>query len=210
MKNERIPGVVLAAGDSTRFESGNKLLMPLGNHAVIFHTVRELLESQLSQVLLITGFESSEILNALKDSIKNARLKIAHNFDWPTGKASSVRVAIENLPNDAPGALFLPGDMPLMTSSLINRVLDQFHKAGRLAFPVLKGEKGHPVIFPRHLWAELSRLEGEMSAMGIVRAHWNEAEKIVLSAEEEPTQQDIDRLEDYNFLRNYFESRGSS
>jgi molybdenum cofactor cytidylyltransferase len=207
MKSKKIPGVILAAGDSTRFEIGNKLLMPLGGHAVIYHTTRAMLASELEVVFLITGFERTKIIRALEELGRHSKLSVIENPDWPTGRASSVRGAIERLHKDAPGALFLPGDMPLMTSALINRVINQFAELGTLTFPVLNGEKGHPVAFPRLLWPEVLKLQGETSALSLVKTHWADAQKIPLESGEEVTQWDIDTPEEYEQIKTHFDKR---
>ncbi|MBI1729198.1 nucleotidyltransferase family protein [Candidatus Acetothermia bacterium] len=207
MMSDKIPGVVLAAGDSSRFEIGNKLLMPLCGHAVIYHTTRAMLESQLESIFLITGFERPKIIRALEELGRHSKLSVIENPNWPTGRASSVRTAIKKMPSNALGALFLPGDMPLMTSALINRVIEQFAKLGKLTFPVLNDEKGHPVLFPRELWPEVMKLQGETSAMSLVKTHWADSEKILLESGEEVTQWDMDTPEEYELIKRDFDKR---
>lgn len=196
-----LPGVVLAAGQGTRFQGGFKLLMPFHDHAIIYHAVKAMLDSQLEPVLLVVGFEHENVLKTLGKLRDHPKLEIVHNERWQTGRASSVRAAIERLPENVPGALFLPGDMPLMTSTLIDRVAQRFLQTGKLCFPLRRGQKGHPTAFPRELLPQLHELEGETSGLAVVQEHWHEAEKIELEAGEEFTQLDLDTEADYERLR---------
>jgi molybdenum cofactor cytidylyltransferase len=191
-----VAGVVLAAGDGTRFKRGNKLLLPFHGRPVIYHSVREALRSKLEPVILVIGYEGERILTALGDLIHDPKIKVLRNEQWLSGRASSVNTAIEGLSADARGAVFLQGDMPLMTYQLIDFVVGEFTKSEvGVCFPLHEGEKGHPVAFSRELLAELCRLRGDRSGLALVKKHWDEALKLPL--EDESTQYDLDTYEDY-------------
>ncbi|MGQ9477128.1 MAG: nucleotidyltransferase family protein [Candidatus Bipolaricaulia bacterium] len=191
-----IPGVVLAAGEGSRFKGGNKLLLPFRGEPVIYHVVHEALKSKLDQVILVLGYQDERVLAALGELAQTPKLKAVKNGDWRSGRASSVRVGIAALPGEAQGALFLQGDMPLVTSELIDLVLEGLLKSGApLCFPVYKGEKGHPVAFARELLPELARLEGDKSGLSVVKSYWDLAYKLPL--EDGSTQFDLDTEEDY-------------
>lgn len=191
-----IAGVVLAAGDAARFKRGNKLLLPFRGRSIIYHVVRETLQSRLDPIILVTGYEGERVTAALEDLNLDSRLKVIRNEQWRTGRASSVNAAIANLPSDARGAIFLQGDMPLITTQLIDFVIEEFIKSGaRLCFPLHRGEKGHPVAFSRKLLTELSQLSGDQSGLPVIKRHWDEALKLPLT--DESTQLDLDTDEDY-------------
>lgn len=197
----KLPGVVLAAGQGTRFRDSYKLLMPFRHRAIIYHSVRALLDSQCEPVVLVVGFEHEKILKALGGLRDHPKLRIVHNERWQTGLAFSVRAAIENLPQHAPGVLFLPGDMPLMTSALIDCVAQCFLQTRQLCFPVYRGQKGHPTAFPRKFLGQLCKLEGDAGGISLAHEHWGKAEKIELEIGEECTQLDLDTEADYERLK---------
>jgi molybdenum cofactor cytidylyltransferase len=191
-----IAGVVLAAGEGARFKEGNKLLLPFRGKPVIYHAVREALRSKLEPLLLVIGHEGERVLAALEGLRHDPKLMVVRNPRWRSGRASSVNAAIERLPEDARGAVFLQGDMPLMTHQVIDRVAEEFAKSGaRLCFPLYRGEKGHPVAFSRELLAELHQLRGDRSGLALVKKYWDEALKLPL--EDGSTQFDLDTHEDY-------------
>lgn len=198
----KLAGVVLAAGQGTRFRDGFKLLMPFRHRAIIYHSVRAMLDSQCAPVVLVVGFEREKLEKALNELREHPKLRIVHNEQWRTGQASSVRAAIGDLPKDAAGVLFLPGDMPLMTSTLIDRVAQRFLQTRKICFVVQRGyQKGHPTAFPRELLPALAQMRRDVGGLSIVQTHWAEAEKIDLEAVEEHTQLDLDTEADYAHLK---------
>ncbi len=132
---ESIPGIVLAAGAGRRF-GGNKLLALLGRRPVIYHSFQATLDAPLDPVYLVVGHEHEKVLAALDELRTHPRLRILYNTLWQAGRASSLRLALDALPTEAPGAVVLLGDMPLMTSELIARVVRAFTETKRLCFPV--------------------------------------------------------------------------
>ena len=209
----KVPGVILAAGEAKRFQTvsklaslqvrkcqkrANKLLLPFRGKPVIYHTLNEMLNSQLEPVLLVLGYECERVIEAIGELKHHPKLQIVFNGQWASGRASSVRAAIEQFPEDAPGAVFLPGDMPLMKSSLLDLVANTFRETQKLCFPLYKSEKGHPVAFPKALLSELAGLSGDVSGFELIKTHWDEAMKLPL--DDESTQFDLDTFDDYEHL----------
>lgn len=195
-----LPGIVLAAGAGRRFGS-QKLLQELQGHAVIYHALRAALEAPLDPVYLVLGADSASVRAALSELRASPKLKILLNAQWASGRASSLQTALRELPEEAPGVLVLLGDMPLMTSAFIARVVQGFQTTKKLCFPLYRGGIGRPVALPRALFAEFFKLQGDESGWAILQAHWDEAAKLPLSAAEEPTQRDLDAPEDWETIR---------
>lgn len=190
-----LPGIVLAAGAGRRFGQ-NKLILPFREHTVLYYAVKAALEAPLDPVVLVVGCESEKAIAAIAELQYSPKLRIVRNSQWELGRASSLQCAFHALPPDAPGALVLLGDMPLMTSELIARVVRAFTDTQRLCFPVYRGSAGRPVALPRGLFAEFEGLAGDESGLKILQRHWEAAVKLELAPHEEPTQWDIDTPED--------------
>ena len=196
---ERLPGIVLAAGRGARFRATageNKLLVPIRGQPVIYRSVKAVLDSTLKPILLVVGFERERVLSALGKLQEHPKLQIVVNERWAEGLSMSLRAALAHLSERAPGVLVLPGDMPFMTPQLVDRVARRFLETGKICFPTYQGQKGHPTAIPRALFPELRQLTGDAGALRVVEAHWDEAERLELSAEEALTQVDIDRADD--------------
>jgi molybdenum cofactor cytidylyltransferase len=172
---------------------------------VIYHALRAALEAPLETVYLVLGADADKLSAALGKLRESPKLRVLSNLDWARGRASSLQLALRQLPAEAPGALVLLGDMPLMTSALIARVAKEFQMTQKLCFPRYRGEIGRPVALPRALFAEFFTLKGDESGRAILQAHWDEATKLQLSAEEEITQLDLDTPADWETLQQALE-----
>lgn len=190
-----IPGIVLAAGASRRLGQ-NKLLVPFRGHTVLYHALRTALEAPLDPVVLVLGYESDKTLTAIEELRSSPKLRIVLNAQWEQGRASSLQLGLRTLPPDALSALVLLGDMPLMTNALIARVVKAFLETKKLCFPIYRGSAGRPVALPRSLFEEFERLHGDESGLQILQRHWEDAVKLELAPDEEPTQWDVDTPED--------------
>ncbi len=190
-----IPGIVLAAGASHRFGQ-NKLLIPLGGHAVLYHALQAALTAPLDPVILVLGYESDKALQALEELRGSPKLCVLKNPHWAQGRAESLKLGLAAVPAHAPGAVVLLGDMPLVTPALIARVVQAFLRAHTLCFPIYRGLPGRPVAIPRELFGEFAQLCGDASGLPILQKHWERAIKLELAPDEEPTQWDIDTPED--------------
>jgi molybdenum cofactor cytidylyltransferase len=190
-----IPGIILAAGASHRFGQ-NKLLIPLGGHAVLYHALQAALTAPLDPVILVLGYECDKALQALEELRGSPKLRVLKNSHWAQGRAESLKLGLAAVPAHAPGALLLLGDMPLMTPALIARVAQAFLRAHTLCFPIYRGLPGRPVAIPRELFGEFAQLCGDASGLPILQKYWERAIKLELAPDEEPTQWDIDTPED--------------
>jgi molybdenum cofactor cytidylyltransferase len=190
-----IPGIILAAGASHRFGQ-NKLLIPLGGHAVLYHALQAALTAPLDPVILVLGYESDKALQALEELRGSPKLRVLKNSHWAQGRAESLKLGLAAVPAHAPGAVVLLGDMPLVTPALIARVVEAFLRDHTLCFPIYRGLPGRPVAIPRELFGEFAQLSGDASGLPILQKHWERAIKIELAPDEEPTQWDIDTPED--------------
>jgi molybdenum cofactor cytidylyltransferase len=190
-----IPGIILAAGASHRFGQ-NKLLIPLGGHAVLYHALQAALTAPLDPVILVLGYESDKALQALEELRGSPKLRVLKNSHWAQGRAESLKLGLAAVPAHAPGAVVLLGDMPLVTPALIARVAQACLRDHTLCFPIYRGLPGRPVAIPRELFGEFAQLSGDASGLPILQKHWERAIKLELAPDEEPTQWDIDTPED--------------
>jgi molybdenum cofactor cytidylyltransferase len=190
-----IPGIILAAGASHRFGQ-NKLLIPLGGHAVLYHALQAALTAPLDPVILVLGYESDKALQALEELRGSPKLRVLKNSHWAQGRAESLKLGLAAVPAHTPGAVVLLGDMPLVTPALIARVAQAFLRDHTLCFPIYRGLPGRPVAIPRELFGEFAQLCGDASGLPILQKYWERAIKIELAPDEEPTQWDIDTPED--------------
>lgn len=164
-----IAAVVLAAGRGTRMVGANKLLEPVGGRPVIRCVVEAALASAARPVIVVTGHDGPRIEAALA----GLPVMFVHNERFSEGMAGSVRTGIAAVPRDAGGAILLLGDMPLVSTALIDSQIAAFGpERGRLiVVPVREGRRGNPVLWSRRFFADLCSLEGDVGARHLIAVH---------------------------------------
>lgn len=160
--------VLLAAGQSRRMGSANKLLADFGGKPLVRCMAERILKSKAAGSVAVLGHEAE----AVRDALSGLEIKTAENLDYATGLASSLKAGIRALPPDAAGALVALSDMPGVKTADLDRLIDAFIAAGGKAIvrATHNGKRGNPVILPRALFAEVERLEGDTGARQIVES----------------------------------------
>jgi molybdenum cofactor cytidylyltransferase len=164
----KVHAVLLAAGRSSRMGGPNKLMALFEGKPLVRRTAERVLASKAEATVVVTGHQASRIREAL------ARLDIpvAHNADYASGLASSLKAGIAALPEDAAGALIVLGDMPEVLPSDFDRLIDAFARTeGRAVVRAAHdGKRGNPVILPRSLFPAVAHLEGDTGARHLIES----------------------------------------
>ncbi|MFZ0640594.1 MAG: nucleotidyltransferase family protein, partial [Candidatus Acidiferrales bacterium] len=107
------------------------------------------------------------------------------NEEWRRGQLSSLQAAIRSLPQgETEGILVCLVDHPLISAEVVRRVIGAFDSAkNKIAIPTYRGRRGHPVIFPSGMYAELLAAPESVGARAVVQAH--AADVIEVPVEEE-------------------------
>jgi molybdenum cofactor cytidylyltransferase len=167
--NRNIAAVILAAGRSTRMGGPNKLLAELGGKPLVRTVTEQVLASKASSITVVTGHQAAEVEKALA----GLKVKFARNPDFAAGLASSVKVGIAAVPENADGALVCLGDMPLIDARLIDRLIEAFapDRGHLIAVPVSDNRRGNPVLWSRRFFDELMTLDGDIGARNLIAKH---------------------------------------
>ena len=204
----KIAGIILAGGESRRWGKGkSKLLLPFSGKTLIERVVRSVLESSFDYRFVILGWRREEVLRAVRKEDRNGKIIALYSERFSEGKAYSIRKAIKSLPGEVDAALFLLGDQPLVSSSLMEKVMSAYRTSRpRLCFPEIDGRKGNPALFDRSLFPELLKLEGDRGGLEIVRRMWDKAVRIPI--DDPLSQLDVDTQDDYDRLKSMKRERG--
>ena len=161
-----VAALVLAAGRSTRMGPVNKLLAPLGGRAMVRAVVDALAGSSVRPVVAVTGHEAERVGEALA----GAGVHLVHNPEYRQGLSGSIRAGLAALPESAEAAVICLGDMPLLTSAHVDRLVAAFDPAeGReICVPVFEGKRGNPVLFARRFFDEIARVRGDVGARHLI------------------------------------------
>jgi molybdenum cofactor cytidylyltransferase len=160
---EKIAGIILAAGGSTRFGEPKQLLLWKGE-PLIRHVVIAAVNAGLSPVLVVVGSSGQEIEKVISD----LPVRIVKNDVWMTGVSSSIRVGVSALPHDIGGVIFLQSDQPQVSQMLIKKIVESHQ--GTLApitAPQIDGKRGNPVLFDINTFADLQSINGDMGGRAL-------------------------------------------
>jgi len=165
----KIAAIVLAAGKSSRMGGANKLLAEIDGVPMIRRAVDCALASKARHVIVVTGNEQGKVQAALR----GCKVTFAHNPSFAEGMSSSLRAGLNATPSDVDGALICLGDMPLVTSAALDRLIGSFNPLeGRaICVPVWNGKRGNPVLWDRRFFAGISELAGDVGAKHLIGEH---------------------------------------
>lgn len=187
MMKKNIAGIVLAAGGSTRMGQKNKLILHVNGMSIISSTVGAAVESSLDPVRVVLGNDS----NTVKRELINYPVSFIHNNNWMEGMATSIVSGMENLDSD--GIMFILGDMPFISSKIINQLVQQFD-SNKIIVPFNNGKRGNPVIFPSHLFSELKKISGDRGAKPLIQKYNEDVKEVPIQSK--AIFQDIDDKEE--------------
>ena len=170
MDDLAVLAVVLAAGNSSRMGT-SKMALSWGLSTVLETTISNVLQADIQAILLVTGgyIELVEPLPLVQ------QIPRVHNGDFATGEMiSSVKLALKTIKESRPlpaGVLVLPGDMPLVSTDLLNRCLAEWRQQPeKIVAPKINEKRGHPVIFPFSLFELFETLPAEKSPRDLLTA----------------------------------------
>ncbi len=102
------------------------------------------------------------------------------------------------------GALFMPADQPLVSSRLIDRLIDAHH-AGGIVVPAHRYQRGAPVLFDRAFFAELQDLEGDAGGRRLLPRYPREI--VEVEVEDSLELADVDTADDLRRLEEALTTR---
>lgn len=164
-----IGAVVLAAGMAVRM-GRQKLLLPLDGKPMLAHVLEVVAAVPFASRVVVIG-EPQEPLAAL---CQEQGIPSVFNEKRKSGQASSVCLGLAELGDGLDGVLFLQGDQPLITKSLVKRMLEAFYQlqdSKAILVPVHAGVLRSPILFGAHWLKELALLKDDCGGKELVRRY---------------------------------------
>jgi molybdenum cofactor cytidylyltransferase len=147
----------------------NKLLADVHGKPMIRRSVEAVLAAKVAQVIVVVGHDAEAVTAALD----GLNVRFVHNASYAEGLSTSLIEGVKAVPPEADGALICLGDMPLVDSRQIDRLVSAFNPAeGRtICMPVHDGRRGNPVLWGQQYFAELMTLKGDSGAKQLIDKH---------------------------------------
>jgi molybdenum cofactor cytidylyltransferase len=176
----RVAALVLAAGASTRMGGPNKLLCEVDGVPMIHRAVRAAVDSLCVQVVVVTGWQADRIEAALASTA----VSFVRNPDYAAGMSGSLRRGLASLPDGVDAALIQLADMPWIGAAHIDRLVETFDPGDpAIVVPVRGDRRGHPVLWPRRFFAQISQLSGDVGARQLLDQHASQVRAVVFDSE---------------------------
>jgi molybdenum cofactor cytidylyltransferase len=182
-----IAGILLAAGQSTRF-GRQKLLELWDGEPLVRKTARCFLDAGLRPLVAVVSPDPRLI-----EALAGLPLTTTENAHPERGISSSIGIGLRALPETTEAALIGVGDQPYITMPAIQELVRAF-SPGRIVVPRWGDHRGNPPVFDRRFFAELSTLDGDRGGQVVIAAHPDAVVEVELPAR---LGDDIDRPEDW-------------
>jgi molybdenum cofactor cytidylyltransferase len=166
----QVAGLVLAAGRSRRMAPLNKLLVADSQGvAMVTRVVDNVIASGVRPVLVVTGHERERV----EEALAGRPILFVHAEDYAEGLSASLKAGLAALPPEPEGVLVALGDMPLVDSGVMARLLAAFDpEEGRaIVQPTFRGKQGNPVLWGREFLPEMMAITGDVGARQLVGKH---------------------------------------
>jgi molybdenum cofactor cytidylyltransferase len=189
-----ISAILLAAGESNRMGQPKQLL-PFGQSTILERTIDTLLDSAVSETIVVLGYRDEEI----RKTIAGKPVKIAINPDYQQGMSVSIIAGLKQIDKRARAVLIALGDQPFVDSQTINSLVEAFIANNRgIIIPVYQGRRGNPVIFAIKYENELLNLKGDVGGREIIKRHPDDVFEVAVNCE--GVLIDIDTMESYTSI----------
>ena len=193
LRFEKVTGIVLAAGESSRLGTPKQIL-PWHGKPLIWHVVTRAIAAGLDAVVVVVGAITDEIYHALE----GLDIQIVNNTDWKTGQSSSIKAGLRNL-TDPGAAVFFTSDKPQVDPELVRALVAVHRREGvKIIGPRVNDQRTNPVLFDRDCFHDLLNLKGDTGGRMLFEKFpvrwvaWHDSDLLL----------DIDTIDDYdNLLR---------
>ena len=152
-----ISSILLAAGESKRMESENKLVKEVNGIPILKYAVKNILGSSIDELIIVLGHEK-EIIESIIE--KNRKIKFVYNKNYKNGLESSIQTGLKSISKKTEAFFICLGDMPNINQNIYNKLIKakyNYNKKLKLAFkkeiivPTYNNQEGNPLLFSKYM-----------------------------------------------------------
>lgn len=198
---ESCEALVLAAGSARRF-GGPKLLAPWRDGVLLDAALAAAFAAPARRVILVTGANAEPVTLAARAFADRSgvsdRLAVVQAADHDQGLSASLRAGVAAVSADTARLFVYLGDMPLVPPAIAADLAAALSPDHLAAAPAVGGQRGHPVLITRPLFAPIMALTGDQGAGSLLKTLGDRL--ALVTTEDEGVLSDIDRPADLDLL----------
>ena len=162
-----IKAILLAAGQSKRMKSENKLIKLYKNKPLINYSLNVLTKSKANKIIIVLGHQSKEVKKIIK---KNKKIIFTYNKNYKKGMASSIKMGLKKVFKNDDGFIVAQSDMPFVKLSDINKICRSIKTKQFLVHALkYKNRLGNPIGFDISLIKKFKNIKGQFGAKFMVK-----------------------------------------
>jgi molybdenum cofactor cytidylyltransferase len=179
-----VAAIIPAAGRSERM-GRPKLLVSIEGQTLIARVVNVLRTGGAERVLVVVPPVDSAEGPAVLAEAQRAGAEVIVPLERPSEMRESIELAIARLADTRPPrwVIITPADCPGITPQLVALLLDQAAREPEgLIIPAAEGRRGHPIVLPWELAAEIPRLPAGTGVNALMSAHSSRITELPVSS----------------------------
>ena len=162
-----IKAILLAAGQSKRMKSENKLIKLYKNKPLINYSLNVLKKSKVNKIIIVLGHQHKEVKKIIK---KNKKIIFTYNKNYKKGMASSIKMGLKKVSKNDKGFIVAQSDMPFVKQSDINKICRSINSKKFLIHALkYKTRVGNPIGFDSSLIKKFKNIKGQFGAKFMVK-----------------------------------------
>jgi molybdenum cofactor cytidylyltransferase len=144
MRSGKVSAILLAAGESRRMGTVNKLALDVGGVPLLRRTAMALLSANLEEIVVVLGHQA-DTARALLEGLP---LRLVENPDYTHGQMTSVYQGMQVLHRPCDGVMICLSDQPLIETVDINTLIRAFTEEcpRSVLVPTYQGRRGNPIV----------------------------------------------------------------
>ena len=188
-----VAAVVLAAGASRRLGQPKQVLA-LDGATVLDATLTVARASACQPVVVVLGGAADSV----RAQVDLDGVQVVENHDYGEGCATSIRTALDALPEQVTGIVLMLGDQPRVAVETVQE-LEATARGHAVGVCEYDDGLGHPLWFDRQMFGALQAMHGDKAVWKLVDAE-SEGADVVRVRIDGPVPRDIDTWDDYQAL----------
>lgn len=145
----------------------------------------------MRQVVVVLGPDAGRLRSDVR-CLQDERVRTVINPDPARGMFSSLQAGLATATGDP--LVVLPGDMPFVRGETVAALLDVYARERAIVSPRRAGKRGHPVILPPDLAAEILSAEATSNLHVVLRRHPDRRSDV--DVDDPGVLRDVDTVED--------------